>query len=95
MSDRLSRKSVIINLIGMPLAAAAAAASVAGAAEAATMKSGTTPQASVMYVAKSTNGKYCKGCKFYFGSSTKAGGCTVVAGSIAPMGYCVAYAPKS
>jgi hypothetical protein len=94
VSDRLSRKSAIINLIGMPIAVAAAA-SVAGTADAGAMKSGTTPQASVMYVAKSTNGKYCKGCKFYFGSPTKAGGCSIVAGSIAPMGYCVAYAAKS
>jgi len=93
VSDRLSRKSAIINLIGMPLAAAGVA-SVAGAADAAP-KSGTTPQASVMYVSKSTNGKYCKGCKFYFGSTTKAGGCSIVAGSIAPMGYCVAFAAKS
>jgi len=94
VSDRLSRKSAIINLIGMPIAVAAAA-SVAGTADAATMKSGSTPQKSVMYVAKSTNGKYCKGCKFYFGSTTKPGGCTIVAGSIAPGGYCVAYAAKS
>jgi len=94
VSDRLSRKSAIINLIGMPLAAAAAA-SVAGVADAATMKSGTTPPKSVMYVEKSTNGKFCKGCKFYFGSTTKAGGCTIVSGPIAPQGYCVAYAAKS
>ncbi len=94
MSDRLSRKSVIINLIGMPIAAAAAAASVAGAAEAAAMKSGTTSPKSVMYVEKSTNGKFCKGCKFYFGSTTKPGACTIVAGPIAPTGYCVAYAAK-
>jgi hypothetical protein len=94
VSDRLSRKSAIINLIGMPLAAAAVA-SVAGAADAATMKSGNTSPKSVMYVEKSTNGKFCKGCKFYFGSTSKPGNCTIVAGPISPNGYCVAYAAKS
>jgi len=84
---------VIINLIGMPIAAAAAA-SVAGAADAATMKSGSTSPKSVMYVTKSTNGKFCKGCKFYFGSTSKPGSCTIVSGPIAPTGYCVAYAAK-
>jgi len=89
VSDPISRKSVLINLLGMPLAAAAV---VSVAAQAEAKSSGTTAPSAVMYVKKSTNGKYCKDCKFYFGSKTKTGKCTVVSGPIEPMGYCVAYA---
>ncbi len=88
MSDRLSRKSAIINLIGVPLAAAAAVAGVAAQAEAA------TPPSAVQYVPKSKNGKFCKNCRFYLGSPTKTGKCSIVSGPIEPLGYCVAYAAK-
>ncbi len=89
MSDRLSRKSVIINLLGLPLAAAAVA-SVATEAQAAG-----SSKSSVQYVDKSKNGKFCKNCRFYQGSPTKTGKCSIVDGPIAPLGYCVAFAAKS
>jgi len=78
---------VLINLLGMPIAAAAVA-SVASQAEAATAPS------AVQYVKKSTNGKFCKACRFYQGSPTKTGKCSIVSGPIEPLGYCVAYAAK-
>jgi ABC-type sugar transport system substrate-binding protein len=89
MSDRLSRKSVLINLLSLPLAAAAVA-SVTALADA------KTSPAAVNYVPKSTNGKYCKNCRFYVANKAagKAGTCTIVAGPIEPLGYCVAYAAK-
>ncbi|MGB8267370.1 MAG: hypothetical protein WCE44_13650 [Candidatus Velthaea sp.] len=90
MSDRLSRKSVLINLLGLPLAAAAIA-SVATQADAAQ-----SPPSAVQYVKKSPNPKkYCKDCRFYVGSATKTGKCTVVSGPIEPKGTCVIWAAKA
>jgi ABC-type sugar transport system substrate-binding protein len=89
MSDRVSRKSVLINLLSLPLAAAAVA-SVAAPADAKTAPS------AVQYVPKSTNGKFCKNCRFYLSAKAagKPGACTIVSGPIEPLGYCVAYAAK-
>ncbi len=89
MSDRVSRKSLVINLLGLPLAAAAIAGITAPA------EAKTSPDA-VKYVKKSTNGKFCKNCRFYVASKAagKAGTCTIVSGPIEPAGWCVAYAAK-
>ena len=89
MSDRLSRKSVLINLLGLPLAAAAVA-STASQADA------KTAPAAVHYIAKSTNGKYCVNCRFYLAAKAhgKPGTCSIVSGPIEPAGWCVAYAAK-
>ena len=89
MSDRVSRKSVLINLLSLPLAAAAVA-SVTAPADAKTAPS------AVQYVPKSKNGKFCKNCRFYVANKAagKAGTCTIVSGTIEPLGYCVAYAAK-
>jgi len=89
VSDRVTRKSVLINLLTLPLAAAA----IAGVTAPAEAK---TSPAAVNYVAKSTNGKYCKNCRFYLASKSagKPGSCSLVSGPIEPKGYCVAYATK-
>jgi len=89
MSDRCSRKSVLINLLGLPLAAAA----VVGVATQADAK--TAPSA-VQYVPKSKNGKYCKHCRFFTAGKAmgKPGTCSIVSGPIEPDGWCVAYAAK-
>ncbi len=86
--QNLSRGSLLAKLAIAPLAIGALAVLRAEEAEAKTAPS------AVMYVAKSTNGKYCKGCRFYQGTTTKPGACSIVSGSIAPGGYCVAYAAK-
>jgi hypothetical protein len=89
VSDRLSRKSVLVNLLGLPLAAAAVV-STASPAEAKTAPS------AVQYVPKSKNGKFCKNCRFFIASkaSGKPGTCSIVSGPIEPLGWCVAYAAK-
>jgi hypothetical protein len=85
MSDRISRKSVLISLLGAPLAAAALV----------TRAEAKTAPSAVQYVPKSKNGKYCEACRFYVGSPKKTGSCSIVSGPIEPMGYCVAYSKKS
>jgi hypothetical protein len=89
MSERVSRESLIISLLGLPLAAAAVA-EVASPADAKTAPS------AVKYTPKSTNGKYCSGCRFFIAgkSATAAGTCSIVDGAIQPKGWCVAWAAK-
>lgn len=91
MSDHLSRKSVLINLLTLPLVATAAAAT-AGVASAAAK----SPQNAVQYQDKPKGAAKCSGCKFYqAGKDAKANGqCQIVAGSISPNGWCVVYAAK-
>jgi hypothetical protein len=93
LNDHLSRKSVLINLLTLPLAATAIAASVS-AASAADSKS---PQNAVQYQDKPKGDAKCSGCKFYIaGKDAKAkGACKVVAGDISPNGWCVVYSAKS
>ncbi len=86
----LSRGSLLAKLAIAPLAIGALAVLRAEEAEAKTAPS------AVMYVAKSTNGKYCSGCRFFAAgkTATAVGACSIVSGAIAPKGYCVAYAAK-
>ncbi len=92
MNDRLSRKSVLINLLALPLTASAVAAT-AGAASA----DAKSPQSAVQYQDQPKGSAKCSGCKFFVaGSDTKAKGhCQVVAGDINPNGWCVVYSAKS
>jgi len=54
-----------------------------------------TAQSAVMYVNHPSGAKKCSGCKFYIAAKGKGNGaCQIVAGSISPNGYCVAYAAK-
>ncbi len=92
MSDHLSRKSVLINLLTLPVAVAAAASTVGQAS--ADSKS---PQNAVQYQTKPKGAAKCSGCKFYIPNkvATANGACKVVAGAISPNGWCVVYAAKS
>ncbi len=92
MNDRLTRKSVLINLLALPLAATAAVA-VAKEADAAPK----SPQSAVQYQDKPKGNAKCSGCKFFQpGKDAKAKGqCQVVAGDISPAGWCVVYSAKS
>jgi hypothetical protein len=92
LNDHLSRKSVLINLLSLPLAATAVAATVAEASAAAK-----SPQNAVQYQNKPKGSAKCSGCKFYLpAKDAKANGqCSVVAGAISPNGWCVVYSAKS
>jgi hypothetical protein len=92
LNDHQSRKSVLINLLTLPLAATAAIATI-GEASAASK----SPQNAVMYQNKPKGAAKCSGCKFYIPGKTASanGGCKVVAGSISPNGWCVVYSAKS
>lgn len=92
VSDNLSRKSALINLLALPIgvAAVASATSIASAAPSLDPKA-------VGYVAKSKfKGKECGNCALYVGKKgAKVGACTQVKGKIAAAGYCNIYAPKA
>jgi hypothetical protein len=86
MNDQPSRKSAIISLLGLPLAAAAVVATQTGAGA-----QSLDPKA-VGYVTKSKiKGKVCSGCVLF----VKPNKCSQVKGVIAPGGYCNIYSPKA
>ena len=91
LNDHLSRKSVLINLLTLPIAATAAVAMVGEAS--ADSKS---PKSAVQYQSKPKGAARCDNCKFWVpGKTAKAKGkCTVVAGDIDPSGWCVVYSKK-
>ena len=93
MNDHLSRKSVLINLLSLPIVATAAIATVGEASA-----SNKSPQKAVQYQDTPKNGVKCLTCKFYLPNKKSAkakGACTVVEGAISPEGWCVIYSPKS
>ncbi len=53
-------------------------------------------KAQFKYQSKPKNGQQCSGCRFYEPAKTAAanGACTLVAGSISPNAWCIAYAKK-
>ncbi len=94
MSDKnVSRSDVLQKLAVAPLAIGALAA-LRSQADAASK----TSQAAVKYVSHPVGGKKCDQCRFYLPAKSdpmkKNGGCKIVAGSISPNGYCIAYAKK-
>ncbi len=92
MSDHLSRKSVLINLLTLPVAVAAASAAAAPA-----LADSKSPQNAVQYQDKPKGAAKCSGCKFFQPgkTATAKGACKVVAGAISPNGWCVVYSAKS
>jgi hypothetical protein len=89
---KFTRGDVLAKLAMAPLAIGALAA-LQSEAEADTKSA----KSAVQYVDKSANGKLCSQCQFYIAgkSKTAKGKCKIVAGDIAPGGYCVAWAAKS
>lgn len=90
-SRNQTRKEVLGQLVMLPaLAGLVAAATTTASADA------KTSQSAVKYQNTPNNGKKCSGCKFFIpGSSASANGaCKVVAGSISPNGWCIAYEAK-
>ncbi len=92
-NNKLSRGELLQRLAGAPLAIGALAA-LQSQAEAASK----SPQASVKYVSHPVGGKKCDQCRFYIAAKTNPmktnGACKIVAGSISPNGYCIAYSKK-
>ena len=86
----MTRGDVLKTLTILP--AAAALIATAGTAEAAA----TGSKSSFKYVDKPSGSKKCSGCTLYIANKDpkKNGTCKVVAGSISPNGYCIAYVPK-
>jgi hypothetical protein len=88
MDDRsISRKEVLAAIVMLPaFAALATTATQAAGASKASVKYQTTPK----------DGRACAGCKFFTSGKPKtaAGKCSVVAGSISPTGWCVAWDAK-
>ncbi len=85
-----TRRSILIGaaaLTGLPVLVASQSANAAG----------TVPQASAHYQPKpNANGQHCSLCNYYLpgASATAVGQCKLVAGAIAPTGWCQLFAPK-
>ena len=92
--QKLTRGDVLAKLAMAPIAIGALAA-LQVEAEAASKSA----KSAVQYVDKSPNGKLCSQCRFYLpakvAKNAVKGACQIVAGPIAPGGYCVAWAAKS
>ncbi len=89
-NEKMTRGSLLQKLAVAPIAIGAFALLKAQEADAAK-----TAQSAVMYVNHPSGAKKCSGCKFYIAAKGKGNGaCQIVAGSISPNGYCVAYAAK-
>jgi High potential iron-sulfur protein len=93
LKDHLSRKSVIINLLSLPLAAGAVALTGVEASAAPTMD-----QKAAQYQSKPKNGQQCSGCSLYIPAKTNPtksnGTCKLVKGAIAPAGWCKYWSKK-
>jgi hypothetical protein len=93
LSDSVSRKDVLINLLALPIAVTAVAATAGQASAAATLD----PSA-VQYQTKPNGSKKCSGCALFIPAKTNPttanGSCKQVKGVISPNGYCAIYAPK-
>lgn len=87
----LTRGALLQTIAAAPIAIGALAA-LQAPADAGT-KPGHIPQATVQYQGKPKNGQECDQCRFYINNKKKGanGGCTQVAGSISPKGWCVAF----
>ncbi|GAC1567771.1 MAG: hypothetical protein NVS2B3_07740 [Vulcanimicrobiaceae bacterium] len=89
-NQKMTRGTLLQRIAVAPIAIGAFAALAAEA-------DAKAPQNAVMYQDKPKDGKKCSQCKFYINAKDpKAnGGCTQVAGSISPNGWCVVYAAGS
>ncbi len=89
-SKPTTRRTILIGaaaLSGLPVLAATQSANAAG----------TVPQASAHYQNKpNANGQHCSLCNYYLpgASATANGQCKLVAGVIAPNGWCQLFAAK-
>jgi hypothetical protein len=94
VKDHPSRKTVIINLLTLPVAAGAALGTI-GQAEAAA----TVDQKASQYQSKPKDGHQCSGCSLYIPAksnpSKSNGTCKLVKGAISPSGWCKFWSKKT
>jgi hypothetical protein len=83
----LSRRTLNGRALLMAVSSLVLQAEVIGRAKADTLAS----QASVSYQAMPSDGQQCSGCRNFIPGAS--GSCKVVAGTISPTGYCVAFEP--
>ena len=59
-------------------------------------EAGKVSKAAMAYRNSPQNGHACSGCVYFQpgANASAAGSCSVVAGSISPHGYCIAFTPK-
>ncbi len=90
----MNRKSVIINLLTIPVAAGAVIGTFTEASATASVD-----QKTAQYQSKPKSGHQCSGCSLYIPAKTNPtksnGTCKVVKGAISPQGWCKFFAPKS
>jgi hypothetical protein len=90
-TENVTRATALQTLALAPLALAGV---LAATVEADAVTQGHIPQASVHYQPTPKNGQQCNQCSFFINnkkSKTANGGCTQVAGSISPKGWCAAF----
>ena len=88
MEKFLSRRSFIASAVVLPPLASLLASRAAADEKAS--------QASMHYQTSPNGDKQCSKCQFFLPSQDAQanGSCRIVAGSISPHGYCMAFAPK-
>ncbi|MHB1633147.1 MAG: iron oxidase [Acidithiobacillus sp.] len=92
-SENVSRRQVLKGIAitaGVVAAGAVAGVNPIGAAHAAGKCPGTTPKAALQYQSHPKGKDQCSVCANFIAPHC----CKVVAGSVAPDGYCMAFAPK-
>lgn len=91
MDHKMTRKEALQGLIVMPALAGLLAAGTTAIAEA------KGSQKQFKYQDKPNAGKQCSGCTLFIPGKTASanGQCKVVAGSISPKGWCIAYTAKA
>ena len=89
-SNDLSRRNFLSGVVVLPALAGLALTQTATAEAKGT-------QAAFKYQGTPKNGQKCSLCKFFTkgSSATANGSCSLVAGTISPNGWCIAYAKKS
>ncbi len=91
MDHKMTRKEALAGLVVMPALAGLLAAGTTAIAEA------KGSQKQFQYQDKPKDGKQCSGCSLFIPGKTPTanGQCKVVAGTISPKGWCVAYTAKA
>jgi hypothetical protein len=94
VNDHPSRKTVLINLLTLPVAASAVVGTMGQASAAATMD-----QKTAQYQSKPKNSQQCSGCSLFIPAKTNPtksnGTCKLVKGDITPTGWCKFWSKKT
>lgn len=93
--SRMTRRTAIRRMVAIAGSAAASTVFASRAALADSKQYGSTPKSAVHYQNHPKGNDQCSNCMHFIPgpSASAAGHCTVVKGSIAPKGWCLAYTP--